>query len=74
MYPVADPLGSISEDTTLGSAIDDIADVTRDLREVVWRDQYLGSDDAAWFFRLMHFHWARHARELGLYLQARQQS
>ena len=72
MYPVADPLGPIDEETTLADAIDDIADLTRDLREVVWRAENLGSNDAAWYFRLMYFHWATHARRLGMYLHARQ--
>jgi hypothetical protein len=72
MYPVADPLASIDDNKMLGCARDDIADITRDLREVVWRDKHLGSDDAAWHFRLLYFHWARHARELGLYLHSRQ--
>jgi hypothetical protein len=72
MYPVVDPLASIDDDKMLACAVDDIADITRDLREVIWRDEHLGSDDAAWCFRLLYFHWARHARELSLYLHARQ--
>ena len=72
MYPVADPLASIEDDKMLACAVDDIADITKDLREVIWRDEHLGSDDAAWCFRLLYFHWARHARELGLYLHSRQ--
>lgn len=71
MYPVADPLASIEDEKMLACAIDDIADITRDLREVVWRDEHSGPDDAAWCFRLLYFHWARHARELSLYLHAR---
>ena len=72
MYPVADPLAQIEDDKMLAGAVDDIADITKDLREVIWRDETFGPDDAAWYFRLMHFHWARHARELSLYLHARQ--
>ena len=72
MYPVADPLAPIDDDKMLAGAVDDIADITQDLREVIWRESRLGPDDAAWYFRLMHFHWARHARELSLYLHARQ--
>ena len=71
-YPVADPTASIDDDKMLADAIDDIADITKDLREVIWRDENLGADDAAWCFRLMYFHWGRHARELSLYLHARQ--
>ena len=72
MYPVSDPLKPIEDDRMLADAIDDLADMTRDLSEVLWRDENLGSDDAAWCFRLLYFHWARHARELSLYLHARQ--
>lgn len=72
MYPIADPLAPIDDEKMLSGAVDDIADITMDLREVIWRDENLGKDDAAWYFRLMYFHWARHARELGLYLHARQ--
>jgi hypothetical protein len=72
MYPVADPLGPIDDKKMMADAIDDIADITRDLREVIWREVHLGASDANWCFRLMFFHWGRHARELSLYLHARQ--
>lgn len=72
MYPISDPLKLIDDDKMLACAVDDITDITIDLREVIWRDEHLGSDDAAWYFQLMYFHWARHARELSLYLHARQ--
>lgn len=70
-YPVADPLGAVTDDLVLADAIDDLVDLTRDLREVIWRDAHLGPDDAAWYFRLMFFHWGAHARGLALYLHAR---
>ncbi len=41
MYPVADPLASIDDDKMLACALDDIADITRDLRQVIWRDETL---------------------------------
>ena len=72
MYLVADPLAPIEDYTMLTGAVDDIADITKDLREVIWRERTFGPDDAAWYFRLMYFHWAWHARELSLYLHARQ--
>ncbi|ATW02374.1 hypothetical protein [Sphingorhabdus sp. YGSMI21] len=71
-YPVVDPLETIDDEQTLADAIDDIADITNDLREVIWRDENLGADDAAWYFRLMYFHWGNHARRLSMYLHARQ--
>lgn len=71
MYRVTDPLASIDEALMIADAIDDLADITRDLREVVWRDTHMGANDAAWSFRLLYPHWGRHARELALYLHAR---
>jgi hypothetical protein len=70
-YPVADPVGSIDDGPTLADAIDDLADITRDLREVLWRGENAGPDDADWCFRLLYFHWGGHARALSLYLHAR---
>jgi hypothetical protein len=72
LYPTADPLASVDQGPMMGDAIDDIADITRDLREVVWRCANLGVDDAHWYYRLNYFHWGRHMRELALYLHARQ--
>ncbi|MEG3091123.1 hypothetical protein U1703_06550 [Sphingomonas sp. PB1R3] len=71
LYRVTDPLASIDEALMMADAIDDLADITRDLRQVVWHATNLGADDAAWSFRLLFPHWGRHARELALYLHAR---
>jgi hypothetical protein len=68
LYPVSDPTGSPESAASMGDAIDDLADLTKDMREVVWYADNVGLDDAHWSFRLHHFHWARHARELSLYL------
>ena len=70
-YAVADPLAPPESPVMLADAIDDIADITRDLREVVWRAETLGTSDGEWCFRLLYFHWGRHLRELALYLHAR---
>lgn len=70
-YAVSDPTGSPRQAMT-GDAIDDLLDITLAMREVVWRAENLGIDDAVWYFRLDYFHWGRHARELALYLHARQ--
>lgn len=72
LYPVADPAGELGEAVMVGDAIDDLADITLDIREVIWLADNVGPDDAYWSFRLHFFHWGRHARELSLYLHARQ--
>ncbi|MFL6721992.1 MAG: hypothetical protein ACJ8FT_09365 [Sphingomonas sp.] len=73
-YPVSDPAGSPGDEAAAmtGDAIDDLMDLTLDMREVVWLADHVGADDAHWSFRLLFFHWGRHARELSLYLHARQ--
>lgn len=72
LYPVADPMGQPNEAVMMADAIDDLADLTSDMREVVWFVENLGTDDAYRAFRLHFPHWGRHARELSLYLHARQ--
>ncbi len=72
LYPLADPTASADEAMGMGDAIDDLADITLDMREVIWLADQLTLEDAHWAFRLHFFHWGRHARELSLYLHARQ--
>lgn len=71
-YPVSDPTASREDAAMMGDAIDDLADLTLEMRQVVWLADHIGPHDAHWFFRLHFFHWGRHARELSLYLHARQ--
>ncbi|WP_028969486.1 hypothetical protein [Sphingomonas sp. URHD0057] len=72
MYPVSDPTAPVEDAAMMGDAIDDLVDLTLDMREVLWLADHIGVDDAHWSFRLHYFHWGRHARELALYLHARQ--
>ena len=55
----------------VGDAIDDIADITQDMRAMIWYDENLGPEYAHTFFRDFYFHWGEHARELSCYLFAR---
>ncbi|WP_208352896.1 hypothetical protein [Pseudaestuariivita rosea] len=71
-YSVADPMDMISFSASVGDAIDDIADITQDMREVIWLAENSSAADAEYRFRTLFFHWGRHARELTLYLHARQ--
>jgi hypothetical protein len=55
----------------VGDAIDDLADLTLDMREAVCLGDHVSVDDAHWSYRLHFPHWGRHARELSLYVHAR---
>ncbi len=53
----------------VGDAFDDIADITRDLKEVMWYFENTSPDNALWNYELGYrAHWGRHLRELQLYL------
>lgn len=53
----------------VGDAIDDIADIARDLGEVVWRLENTSVDDALWYFVHSYTtHWSVHLRNLQWYL------
>lgn len=72
IYAVADPTEAINDEAMCGDAIDDLADIERDLSEVVWRFENIGAEDAHWYFKLLYrSHWGRHLRELALYLHAK---
>jgi hypothetical protein len=58
-----------------GDAIDDILDITNDLKKVLWRFDRLGADDAHWYFRMLfQIHWGEHLRGLSHYLYWRLRS
>ena len=71
-YAIADPLRGAEEAVLLADPIDDLLDLTSDLREVVWRGEHGGAGDAAWYFRFLYeAHWGNHARDLARYIHAR---
>ena len=70
-YPVSDPADPPNSAALVGDAIDDLADLTLDMREAVWLADHASVDDAHWSYRLHFPHWGRHARELSLYIHAR---
>lgn len=56
-------------EAVVGDAIDDIMDITNDLKEVLWRFDRFGDDDAHWHFRMLfEIHWGEHLRGLAYYL------
>jgi hypothetical protein len=72
-YALSDPTEVLDGEPSVGDAIDDLADIVRDLREISWRYDVLGADDAHWHFRLLfQIHWGEHLRSLALYLHSKQ--
>jgi hypothetical protein len=65
----ADPVSEPPAEPTSGDPIDDLADIVGDFRDVIWRHENVGPEEALWYF---HFqaHWGRRLRELSLYLHA----
>jgi hypothetical protein len=70
-YGSANPREVVGE-ALVGDAIDDIMDITNDLKEVLWRFERFGADDAHWHFRFLYvIHWGEHLRDLARYLHSR---
>jgi len=60
-YPVVYPLDDISVPPSMGDAIDDLADIRRELLAVLWRWDNVGEADAENSFRDSYeIHWGRH--------------
>ena len=73
-YGSADPK-EVPGDAIVGDAIDDIMDIANDLKEVLWRFDQFGPDDANWHFRFLYqIHWGEHLRDLARYLHFRLQA
>ena len=69
-YGTTDPT-AVPGEPLVGDAIDDIMDIANDLKEVLWRYQRFGPDDADWHFRFLYrVHWGEHLRDLARYLHA----
>ncbi|MEP3226591.1 MAG: DUF5063 domain-containing protein [Parasphingorhabdus sp.] len=68
-YCDVDPDESIEQKIGVGDAIDDIADIARDLSEVLWLKQNVSENEAVWMFRFGYeSHWGRHLHDLRRYL------
>ena len=64
LYPITDPTEPHGGTLMMGDAIDDIADITSDLRETVWYADNHSAEYANAFFKELYFHWGQHSREL----------
>ena len=67
-YPLAWPKDDfVTGDLTVADAIDDLADIIGDLREIIWRFENLGTNDALWHLKFsFQSHWGLHLRQLNL--------
>ena len=71
-YSVTDPLELDEENAIMfGDGIDDIADITKEIRQTVWYSENESNRAAHWHFTTFYFEWGQHAREMSLYLAAR---
>ena len=70
-YPWADPVGPIGEIPMTSDAIEDLADIAKDLSEAMWVWDNVGEAPAEWD---LHFgyrtHWGEHLHNLRAYLHA----
>lgn len=72
LYPVRDPVGELDSTTCeIGDAIDDLADISVEMGDVIWLAENVGADAALANFHSSYPHWSRHARSLALLLDAR---
>jgi hypothetical protein len=67
-YAVVVPKPEVDLPQMMGDAIDDLADIARDMAEVVWRWDNVDPKDAAWYYRLNYLHWGGHLLELRRYI------
>ena len=69
---ILNPLEVYEPTLMMADSIDDIADITKDMRDTIWLGKHVGLDQAHSSYVQFYFHWGQHARELSLYLHARQ--
>ncbi|QUL37508.1 DUF5063 domain-containing protein [Erythrobacter sp. JK5] len=71
-YPAIDVGGTLGEEEALvADAIDDLADIARDLSEVLWHIEKSSEADAIWEFRFGYqSHWGAHLHRLRHYLHS----
>ena len=71
LYADVDPQDGPEQVVGQGDAIDDLADIARDLTEVLWHLDNVGVNDAIWDFRFGYqTHWGVHLHRLRRYLHS----
>lgn len=70
-YPCADPTDEPEADSFVGDAIDDLADIARDLLDVIWYFDQGRIEDGIWQFRFDYqVHWGMHLHKLRVVLHS----
>ncbi len=71
-YPAVDPGGELTrQEASVGDAIDDLADIARDLKEVLWHCENTTPQAAIWEFRFGYqTHWGVHLHQLRGFLHS----
>lgn len=71
LYGDVEPQDGLDQEISLGDAIDDLADIARDLTDVLWHLDNVGVNDAIWMFRFGYqTHWGRHLHDIRRYLHS----
>jgi hypothetical protein len=70
-YPCADPTDEPETESFVGDAIDDLADIARDLLDVIWYFDQGRIEDGIWQFRFAYqVHWGMHLHQLRVVLHS----
>jgi hypothetical protein len=67
-YRWVDPNMQMDEEPGVGSAVDDLSDIVRDLEQIRQRAETAGVTDAAWYARLIWPHTGAHLTQLRRFL------
>jgi hypothetical protein len=68
-YSSVDPIEGLEQRVGLADAIDDLTDIARDLKEVLWHIENTSSSNARWAVRFGYqTHWGQHLHSLRAYL------
>lgn len=68
-YSKVDPIEGLEQCIGLADAIDDLTDIARDLKEVLWHIENTSLSNAVWEFRFGYqTHWGEHLHSLRAYL------
>jgi hypothetical protein len=67
-YRCVDPNMQMDEEPGVGSAVDDLSDILRDLEQIRQRAETAGAADAAWYARVIWPHTGAHLTQLRRFL------